>query len=69
MSDFEKRLNEKERFIPDEGFNLVGVDTFEDPGEELFLIGNYATKEEAEKERKNRLKDNPDERFYIYEPE
>jgi hypothetical protein len=52
---------------PGEGYNVVGVDTFEDPGDELYLIGNYSTRAEAEKKAESYRKAHPDEeRIYIY---
>jgi hypothetical protein len=39
----------RKRMIPKEGFNLVGIDTLEiEPGAELFLVDNFASREEAE---------------------
>ena len=48
MGLFEKMERHKREFIPTTGFNLVGLDDFELPGEELYLIAHYATREEAE---------------------
>ena len=67
MTPMEKRLAAMEKLIPKSGFNLVGVDTFEDAGEELFLIGNFKTRAAAEAELAKRRKDN-DEPMYIYGP-
>lgn len=39
---------DRARFIPETGFNVVGVDTFEIPGEQLYLIGHYSTQAKAE---------------------
>jgi hypothetical protein len=41
-------LAEKARFIPESGFNLVGFDWFELPGEKLYLIDHFDTRAEAE---------------------
>lgn len=60
-------LEAKSHYIPKEGFNLVGVDKFERFGEELFLIGEYDTREEAEAAQKKRAKSHPDETTYIYD--
>lgn len=53
----EKALAHKKTLIPEEGFNVVGVDTFEEPDEALYFIGHFATKEEAEKEKEKQEKD------------
>lgn len=34
-------------FTPKEGYNLVGCDTFELPGEGFYLVGNYPTFDQA----------------------
>lgn len=38
------------RYMPNEGdgYNVVAVDGFEMPGEGLYLVGTYATREEAQ---------------------
>jgi hypothetical protein len=47
MGWFEDAQAEILRFTPKEGFNVVGVDSFERPGEALYLVGHYATRKEA----------------------
>ena len=42
-------LDEKARFIPKAGFNLVGADRFDPPGECLYLISHHDTREDAER--------------------
>ena len=49
-----------------QGFNVVGVDTFEEPGEELYLIANVATREEAERKAASYRKQHPEEIVHIY---
>lgn len=61
-----KRLAAKKEFTPKKGFNLVGVDDFEEPGDELYLISHHATRGEAEQAKKNRKTANPDETLHIY---
>jgi len=68
MSDLDKRLAAKDEFTPDSGFNLVGMDDFEDPGDELYLVGNFPSKNAAELARDVRLKDDPNEKLFIYGP-
>ena len=45
---FDKMLADKARFIPKSGFNLVGLDDFEEPGAQLILLAHYSTREKAE---------------------
>ena len=66
--DFEKMLAAKAEMIPKRGFNLVGGDEYEDPGEELYLIGHYQTRKKAEAALKVRHRANPDEVVYVYGP-
>ena len=67
MSFIEKALEEVAQMTPEKGFKLVGLDDFGDPTEQgLFLIGNFATAEEAEAELKKLQQEDPDERFFIY---
>jgi hypothetical protein len=47
MGWFEDAQAEILRFTPQEGFNVVGVDSFEMPGEALYLVGHYGTRKEA----------------------
>ncbi len=42
----------KRTLIPKSGYNLVAPDGFEPPNDDLYLIANYATREEAEAARK-----------------
>lgn len=42
-----KMIEDKNRHTPVSGFNLVGLDDLEPPGEQLYLIGNFPTMEEA----------------------
>jgi hypothetical protein len=62
----QKRLDAKARMIPEAGFNLVGLDDYEQAGDELYLIDNFATRPEAEAAKTARLKENPDEKLFIY---
>lgn len=61
------RVKAMDRFIPSEGFNVVGVDSFEEPGDELYLIGHYTTREEAEAAKAEHEKTTEDA-VHIYEP-
>jgi len=63
-----ERSKAMERFVPDKGFNVVGVDSFEEPGDELYLIGHYATREEAEAAKASAEKSSSDA-IHIYTAE
>ena len=68
MDDMERRLAAKARLIPKDGFNVVAVDNFEsDPDLELFLVGHYATRKEAEKVAAERRKGG-EEKVFVYDP-
>ena len=70
MTTFEEMFEIKEEFIPKpgEGHNVVGVDTFEPPGEGLYLIGNYKTRKAALAAANARRKADPDETVHVYSP-
>lgn len=59
---------DKSGMIPDKGFNLVGLDDYEDPGEQLYLIKNFASRAEAEKEMRKRQKTGNGDKLFIYGP-
>jgi hypothetical protein len=61
------RVRAMDRFIPDEGFNVVGVDSFEEDGDELYLIGHYLTREAAEAAKADHEKTS-DDVVHIYVP-
>jgi len=56
----------KKEMTPKKGFNLVGVDTFEQPGDELYLVQHYNTRAEAEAGAKKWKKDAPRDIFHVY---
>lgn len=60
-------LDDKDRFTPRSGFNVVGRDDFEEPGEMLYLVASCATRPEAEAIVAARHVTAPDEVLYIYE--
>ncbi|MBT3861916.1 MAG: hypothetical protein HOF73_03850 [Nitrosopumilus sp.] len=58
---FEK---EKIKLTPETGFNLIGIDYFEDAGNQLYLVAHFEMYQDAlnaKKERKNQ-----DEYFVLY---
>jgi len=75
MGLVEKIMADKEEFTPPKGggFNVVGVDTYDAPGEALFFVSNHPTREEAEAVRAKREKemeeaDEEGVRYYVYGP-
>jgi hypothetical protein len=58
-----------QRHLPKNGgYNLVGLDDFEEAGEQLYLVGNFKTKEEAEKAKKDYAK-KTDDKLFVYGPD
>lgn len=55
---------EKRKFTPDSGFNLVGIDYFGDSDGQLYLIENFEMYQDALEAKKNRK--NPKEYFILY---
>lgn len=51
--DVQVILDEMNEFTPETGFNLVGIDSYEMPGEKLYLIAHFDTLKEAEKAKEN----------------
>jgi hypothetical protein len=58
---FEK---EKKEFTPDNGFNLVGIDYFENSDGQLYLIEHFDLYQDALESKKDRK--NPEEYFILY---
>lgn len=65
----EAMRKDKKKWIPTDGFNVVGVDDFEDPGEQLYLVGHYATREEAQAALKKFQDRNPGHMAHVYGPD
>ena len=55
---------EKIKLTPESGFNLVGIDYFAEPGNQLYLIEHFKMYQEALNAKKDRK--NPDEYFILY---
>lgn len=67
MNSVNKTLAQKAEMTPETGHNLVGLDDFGKPDEQgLYLIANFATKEEAQTEKASREHENPGQRYFIY---
>lgn len=65
-----KMLAEKAEFVPDKGFNLVGLDDFQPTGEKLYLIGHFTSKSAAHTAMTKRAGGGGDiDRMFIYGPD
>ena len=56
--------NEKVKLTPETGFNLIGIDYFEDEGSQLYLIEHFEMYQNALNAKKDRK--NQDEYFILY---
>ncbi len=56
--------NEKTRFTPESGFNLVGIDPFGTRGSQLYLIEHFDRYQDALSAKKSRK--NQDEYLILY---
>lgn len=65
----EKSSEAIERLMPKtgEGFNVVAVDAYEEPGDELYLVGNFETEAEAKEAAEAHTKRSGD-KAYVYAP-
>ena len=59
--NFEK---EKIKLTPETGFDLIGIDYFVEPGNQLYLVEHFEMYQDALKAKKDRK--NPDEYFVLY---
>lgn len=59
-------LKQKKEMTPKTGFNLVGLDDYEAPGEQLFLISAHKTKPEAVRAQKRYSVKSPETKTFIY---
>lgn len=51
-----------------EGYNLVEVDEFALPGEDLVRVSSHATRAEAESAKREQEQQHPGVTFYVYGP-
>ena len=56
--------NEKIKLTPETGFNLVGIDYFEDTGNQLYIIQHFDMYQDALNAKKDRK--NQEEYFVLY---
>jgi hypothetical protein len=59
---------EMKRCTPSSGYNLVGIDLYEPPGDCAYVVGHFATREAAEAALRSRTAADPDERLHVYGP-
>ena len=55
---------QKGEFTPENGFNLVGIDYFENPNGQLYLVEHFELYQDALKAKKDRK--NPEEFLILY---
>ena len=55
---------EKKKLTPDKGFDLIGIDYFAEPGNQLYLVEHFEMYQDALNAKKERK--NPDEYFVLY---
>ena len=61
----DKKFEEgKKNLTPNKGFNFVGIDYFENPDGQLYLIENYERYQDALNAKKDRK--NPEEYMILY---
>ena len=56
--------DEKIRLTPEKGFDLVGIDYFAEPGNQLYLVEHFEMYQDALNAKKDRK--NQDEYFVLY---
>lgn len=54
VNDLDKMLEDVERHTPKTGYDLVGVDDFDEPREQLYTMAHFKTWEEAVAGQKKR---------------
>lgn len=69
MDIFEKQRKRIVEMTPVVGYNVVGVDTFEELGDELYFVSHHKTKAAADKKASAMRRASPMDRFYVYEPQ
>ena len=62
--DDDQLEKQKQSLTPDRGFNLVGIDYFEDTNGQLFLVEHFEMYQDALKAKKDRK--NPKDYFILY---
>ena len=69
MSFIERIEAERRSLTPETGFNVIGVDRFELPGEAAYLVSHHATRAEAEAVAKRMKRESPADAFHVYQAE
>ena len=64
-------MEDKKRWVPKqgEGYNVVAVDTYEVPGEQMYLVSNHADEPAAQAALEKFKAQHPDEMAYVYGPD
>lgn len=65
-TQYQLMLANKDALVPKKGFNLVGLDDYEEPGDQLFLIGHYDTLDKVKAAERDHNSRNKDVRTFIY---
>jgi len=60
----DKFKNEKRKLTPEIGFDLVGIDYFAEPGNQLYMVEHFEMYQDALNAKKDRK--NPEEYFVLY---
>jgi len=60
----DKFESEKIKLTPETGFDLVGIDYFAEPGNQLYLVEHFERYQDALNAKKDRK--NPEEYFVLY---
>jgi hypothetical protein len=66
VGSYSKVLKAKKAVTPGKGFNVVGVDRFEKPGDELFVVSHHPTRPEAEKALADWKRKNPGSKGHVF---
>jgi hypothetical protein len=66
VMDLKKMLAVKDKATPKTGFNLVELDAFARPSEELTVLAHYTTRSEAERAMADYKKANPGVQVAIF---
>ena len=60
----DKFQDEKVKLTPETGFDLIGIDYFAEPGNQLYLVEHFEMYQDALNAKKDRK--NPEEYFILY---
>ena len=63
---FERSARRIEELTPESGYSVVGVDTFEAIGDELYFASHHATHADAEAAATAMARSHPMDHFHVY---